>query len=477
MRVLDENKAYCRFFEDISKIPHGSKNEKALSDWIVAFAKARDLSWYQDDWHNVVVYKPASAGYEDHAPLMLQAHIDMVCEKNQDVEFDFEKDALKLKIEDGFLKADGTTLGADDGAGVAYMLAILDDASAKHPALECVFTTQEEIGLYGASGLDTSKLSAHRLINLDGGGEIQTLISAAGGLSCNLKKEPTPEPAVGNAYQISVGGCKGGHSGGEIDKERVNANKLLARILHELMKSFDVQLAMFCGGLKENAIPREAKSVVLLDASLAAVEEILHPFIQALKQENEAADAGLTIAVEAVEAPAQGYSKAASRELVKMMFLMPNGMVHRNLDLNQLVDASLNMGVVRMDEQQCSLEISLRSATDSMLDMLGDQVRETAELFGFEAAFSARYPGWAFEKTSALREQLKTVFKDMYGKELKLEAVHGGCECGIFRAIYDDMDIVTIGPITNDIHTPQEAMDLASFDRTYDLLTAFLEAL
>lgn len=477
MRVLDESKAYCRYFEDISKIPHGSKNEKALSDWIVAFAKARDLSWYQDDWHNVVVYKPASAGYEDHAPLMLQAHIDMVCEKNQDVEFDFEKDALKLKIEDGFLKADGTTLGADDGAGVAYMLAILDDASAKHPALECVFTTQEEIGLYGASGLDTSKLSAHRLINLDGGGEIQTLISAAGGLSCNLKKEPMLEPAAGNAYQISVGGCKGGHSGGEIDKERVNANKLLARILHELMKSFDVQLARFCGGLKENAIPREAKSVVLLDASLAAVEEILNPFIQALKQENEAADAGLTIAVEAVEAPAQGYSKAASRELVKMMFLMPNGMVHRNLDLNQLVDASLNMGVVRIDEQQCSLEISLRSATDSMLDMLGDQVRETAELFGFEAAFSARYPGWAFEKTSALREQLKTVFKDMYGKELKLEAVHGGCECGIFRAIYDDMDIVTVGPITNDIHTPQEAMDLASFDRTYDLLTAFLEAL
>lgn len=477
MRVLDESKAYCRYFEEISKIPHGSKDEKALSDWIVAFAKARGLSWYQDDWHNVVVYKPASIGYEDHAPLMLQAHIDMVCEKNQDVDFDFENDALKLKIEDGFLKAEGTTLGADDGAGVAYMLAILEDASAKHPALECVFTTQEEIGLYGAANLDKSKLSAHRLINLDGGGEIQTLISAAGGLSCNLTAAVKLEPAFGSAYRISVGGCKGGHSGGEIDKERVNANKLLARILHELMKSFELQLASFSGGLKENAIPREAQGVVLLNASIVEVEEKLKPFIHALKQENEAAEAGLTITVEAVEAPAQSYSKASTQAIVKMMFLMPNGMIHRNLELNQLVDASLNMGVVRMDDQQCNLEISLRSATDSMLDMLGDQVRETAEIFGFDAAFSARYPGWAFEKTSALRDQLKTVFQAMYGKELKLEAVHGGCECGIFRAIYDDMDIVTVGPITNDIHTPQEAMDLGSFDRTYALLTAFLEAL
>lgn len=477
MRVLDESKAYCRYFEDISRIPHGSKDEKALSDWIVAFARARGLSWYQDDWHNVIVYKPAAAGYEDHAPLMLQAHIDMVCEKNQDVVFNFEKDALKLKIEDGFLKAEGTTLGADDGAGVAYMLAILDDAAAKHPALECVFTTQEEIGLYGASGLDKSKLSAHRLINLDGGGEIQTLISAAGGLSCCLQAAPKLEKSEGNAYQISVSGCKGGHSGGEIDKERVNANKLLARILHELMKSFDVQLASFSGGLKENAIPREAQSVVFLNASLSAVEEKLKPLIQALKQENEAADADLMIAAQAIQAPLQSYTKAQTKNIIQMMFLMPNGMVHRNLDLDQLVDASLNMGVVRIDEHQCSLEISLRSATDSMLDMLGDQVRETAEIFGFTAAFSARYPGWAFEKTSVLRDQLKTVFKNMYGKELKLEAVHGGCECGIFRAMYDDMDIVTVGPITNDIHTPQEAMDLASFDRTYDLLTAFLEAL
>lgn len=477
MGVLNANVAHQRYFEELCQIPHGSKNEKAISDYLVNFAHQHNLRCVQDDMHNVIIYKDASKGYEDHPSLMLQAHIDMVCEKNQDVDFNFEQDALRLYIEDGFLKAKGTTLGADDGVGVAYMMAILADEHASHPALECVFTTQEEIGMFGAVALDKELLKARRLINLDGGGETQTLISAAGGILCHFKKEAKTEPCDAPLYQIKVTGLKGGHSGGEIHKERGNANKLIVRILYQLKKQFDVRLVSMNGGLKENAIPREASVEACIMGNKEEVFNIVNKMGDVIKQEYASSDDGVEIEVVEKGSVKTAWSKDDSDALIHALYLMPNGMRHRDLALNQLVDASLNLGVVHLDHTSVMAEISLRAAQDSMLEEMMDEVDLIAKTFHCETSYSSRYPGWAFVRESEMRDKLAAVFEAMYHQPLKLEAVHGGCECGIFKAIDPAMDIVTVGPITNDIHTPQEALDLASFDRTFSLLSAFIETL
>lgn len=474
--ILHHELAHQKYFEEMTAIPHGSYHEQAYSDYLVAFAKEHGLKWIQDTMYNVIIYKDASLGYEDHAPLLLQAHIDMVCEKNKDTQFDFETQALQLYIEDGFLKAKGTTLGADDGVGVAYMLALLADQDAKHPPLECAFTVQEEVGLFGAMALKKEYFHAKRMINLDDGGENATCTTSAGGMNVVMRKERILAPCTGNGYRIDVFGLQGGHSGGEIDKERGNANKLLARVLFVLNTTFGIQLSWINGGIKDNAIPREASAAFFCDAPMENIEACVQNMKKLFAQELEFSDAGVDVSLK-VEDVKRVLSIEDSDNVLTLLMTIPNGLRHHSMSMEGLSTASSNLGVITTNEDAIILHISLRGAMESYVDTMAMELDALAQTFGFSSDHEARYPSWSYRADSPMRECLKDVCQQVLGKPLQMVAVHGGLECGVFKAMDEDMDIVTMGPKMQDIHTPQEALDLASFDATFTLLKTYLEAL
>lgn len=474
--ILNHEMAHQKYFEEMTAIPHGSYHEQAYSEYLVDFAKAQGLKWIQDDMYNVILYKAASSGYENHAPVILQAHMDMVCEKNKDTEFDFEKDALKLYIEDGFLKAKGTTLGADDGVGVAYMLALLADQNAKHPPLECAFTVQEEVGLYGAMALKKEYFQAKRMINLDDGGENATCTTSAGGVNVIMRKERILVPSDDKGYQIDVTGLHGGHSGGEIDKEHGNANKLMARVLFTLNRRYGVQLSWLQGGIKDNAIPREASAAFVCHAEPEKVAASVQEMKTIFAKELEFSDTVVDVTVK--EADIDGVLCIEdSEEVITLLMTLPNGLRHHSMSIAGLSTASSNIGVVTTEEEAIIINASLRGAMESYVDTLAMEMDALAEVFNFTSEHEARYPAWSYRADSSMRECLQSVCQKVLGKELQLVAVHGGLECGVFKAMDEDMDIVTMGPKMQDIHTPQEALNLASFDATFQLLKAYLEEL
>ena len=316
--ILNHTVAHQKYFEEMTRIPHGSFHEEAYSAYLEEFAKAHQFTYERDEMNNIIIYKPASKGYETHEPVILQAHMDMVCEKHRDVDFDFSKDALKLKLEDGYLMAEGTTLGADDGVGVAYMLALLDDEEAKHPMLECIFTVQEEVGLFGALALKKEQLQARRMINLDDGGETATCISSAGGMNVVFTRPNLQVPIQKMAYRLDIKGLKGGHSGGEIDKERGNANRLLARVLYALYDTYDLQLHMIDGGDKDNAIPREATAVFFSNAPFAKLEKTVQKMAAVIKKELEFSDANVEVVIQETAAET-AMSIEDSENLLKLI--------------------------------------------------------------------------------------------------------------------------------------------------------------
>jgi len=472
---FDITKAHCKFFDDICKIPHGSKNEKELSDYLVDFAKTRNLRYIQDELWNVIIYKDATVGYETAKPLMIQAHIDMVCEKNKSSSHDFEKDALELIVEDGILKANGTTLGADDGVGVAYMLAILADDSLVHPPLECVFTTQEEIGLIGAIALKPEYINARRMISLDGGGETNTMLSSAGGCRVVVTKKMIYEDNTDATYHLAVRGLSGGHSGGEIHKEKGNANKLMARLIKEAMiAKNDIRLVSINGGLKDNAIPRECDAII---ASKVGKEKLAKAFNKTagdIKGELEFSDAGFYIEFDEVVKVTQCMDKTTTDEIINFIYLVPNGFRARSMAIEGLTLTSLNLGVITTECDTINCYFAIRSAIESAVDDLVNQVTTVATLASASYVIDSRYPGWNYSPESELRDIMQKCVHEQYGKDLDLIAAHGGCECGVFKAMHPDMDIIMVGPVSKYIHTPDEQLDLASFDRAYALLTSIV---
>lgn len=473
--ILNHEILHQKYFEEMTCIPHGSFHEEAYSAYLEAFAKEHHFDYERDEKQNVIIRKPASKGYEKHEPVILQAHMDMVCEKNRDVAFDFAKDALKLKLEDGFLMAEGTTLGADDGVGVAYMLALLDDEEAEHPMLECVFTVQEEVGLFGALALKKEQLHAKRMINLDDGGETASCISSAGGMNVIFTHPNLQVPCTEQAYRVDIKGLKGGHSGGEIDKERGNANRLLARTLYALNENFDMQIHLIDGGDKDNAIPREAFAIFLSDAPQANLQAKVQEMEAIFKKELEFSDAGIQVLFEKAEAET-AMSIEDSENLLKLLLCIPDGLHHHSMNIEGLSTASSNLAVVHCKED-IMINVSLRGALESYVDDLAVTMDILGEVFAFDTVHEARYPAWSYDEKSELREVMKRVCKELYDQELELLAVHGGLECGVFKALVPDMEIVTMGPIMSDIHTPQERLDMESFDRTYMFLKTFLENL
>ena len=477
---FDLDKPYCYYFNEICKIPHGSTNEKQLSDWIVSFAKERGLSYIQDDLFNVVIYKPASAGYEDHKGVIIQAHMDMVCEKESWSHHDFLADPLELYVEDTHLRAKGTTLGADDGMGCAYMLAILDDDTLSHPFLECCFTTQEEIGLVGALNLKPEYFKARQLINLDGAHEYRTYTSMGGGERVSLSKKVAFSPVTTSVYKLKIEGLLGGHSAGMIDKERANASKLAARVLYQLIqKGLILNLIGIKSGEKHNIITSEAEVLFACDSSMREIEEYVAIQNIAIAESYEFSDPNISISVTKENLSGQmAISVEESASIVELLYLLPYGEIAKSTVIADLPIASSNIGVVNLAEgQEVSIVLSIRSALDSWIAEMESQARLLGQLFGFEADTSGYYPGWKYEMHSPLREKMCKVFEEVYNRPLDCLAGHGGNECGVFKKMHPDMDIVTNGAIYGLIHTTEEFLDLESFDRSYAFLAHFLTQL
>ncbi|GHU74335.1 aminoacyl-histidine dipeptidase [Clostridia bacterium] len=479
-RVLDQSVPCFRFFEDLCEIPHGSGKEKALSDFLVAFAKKKKLWVNQDALGNVFVKKPASAGYEAAAPLLLQSHIDMVCEKNEDVDHDFLVDPLHLYIEDGWLKARGTTLGADDGCGVATMLAILDDDKLAHPALECVFTVEEETGMQGAAALDYSLLTARRMIGLDAAGETTTVASSAGGLRVRAHKKLARETYSGVGISLFVFGLQGGHSGIFINKERGNSIKIAGRVLYRVKREgIPFRLVDIHGGSKDNAIPRECTVVLACAGSdLARILAIVDVVREEVTRELAVSDDGfaLTVTTQSTQEWQVIPGKQTS-EMIDLLALLPNGVAAMSMSIPDLVQTSDNVGVISIEGAELVVLISLRSEIESRIEELCDRIVRLCQIFNTEYEIGSRYPGMEFQAASPFREHFASVMQELWGQELRVRTGHVGGEGGYFARHLPGIQIVTIGPFIQDVHCPDETMNVASFHKVYDFLVQFLARL
>ena len=452
----------------------------SISDFLVAFAKERGLWVYQDDVYNVIIKKPASAGAEGAPAVMMQGHIDMVCDKLAGVEHDFKTQGIDLVVKDGVLSANGTTLGADNGVAVALMLTILDDDSLVHPALECVFTTDEETGLVGAETLDKSQIDARIMINLDSEEEGVATVSCAGGVVATYTRPVTREHKAGSTLTLEISGLLGGHSGADIHLERGNGNLLMARMVERLMAAGDPALVTFNGGTKDNAINRECKAVLVYPdhAAAKAGAAIAASIVEDIKVELEVFDPGFACAI-AVEdgVEVDAMSKDDALALVRALRLAPNGVMRRNVAADGSVEVSSNIGVVAVTDDQIKILLSPRSSIKSLQDDVKDRIATLAEVLGFDVIFEYEYPGWSYVEHSPVREVFQESYRELFGTELRIESIHAGLECGLFADALPGLDAIAVGPQLYDVHTPDEHMELASFERFYVLLVDALRRL
>lgn len=481
MRVLEncEPKKVFYYFEEICKIPHGSGNTKQISDYLVSFAKERGLRYVQDELNNVVIYKPASPGYEKAPTVILQGHMDMVCEKRPDVEHDFTKDGLNLSVENGYISANGTTLGGDDGIAVAYGLALLDSDDLAHPALEVLITVDEEIGLLGAVGFDCSVLEGRRLINLDSEEEGNLWISCAGGLCGNSHIPVHRVQAEGEKIHVKVCGLLGGHSGAEIDKKRANANVLMGRFLYELKKQADYEILSLAGGQKDNVITRESNAELLTTAEqITAIKEYAALCQKKLREEYAGSDEGITIEITEKGHAAENVLHPTSREKV-LFYLMqvPFGVQKMSGTIEGLVETSTNFGILKLEEEELYASSGVRSSVEAARDAVSNKIEYLTEFLGGEYEIQGAYPAWEYRKDSSLRDKMVEVYKEMYGLEPKVVAIHAGLECGLFYKKMEGLDCVSIGPNMKDIHTSEEVLDIASTKRVWDYLVKTLAVL
>lgn len=480
MRVCEqlEPKRVFAYFEDICGIPHGSGNTKAISDYCVSFAKEHHFKWIQDESNNVIIFKDGSKGYETAEPVIIQGHMDMVCEKEHDVKIDFEHDGLNLYVDGDFLKARGTTLGGDDGIAIAYALAILEDDTLPHPPLEVVITVDEEIGLLGAESIDLSMLKGRKLLNIDSDEEGIFLTSCAGGLRADCKIPVSWTQADGTAYEIKVTGLLGGHSGSEISKERGNAIMLLGRVLYDIRQDISFSLANISGGCKDNAIPREAAATIFLPKEIESQEILarISSLNETLKKEYRASDAGIEVCGRKTECSDTKVLKEGS--LIKILFLlcnMPWGVQHMSTEIEGLVETSLNPGIMELGEDGFLLCFSVRSSVTSRKYELTGRLAFVTEFLGGDVEIHGDYPAWEYQAVSPMRELMAEVYEDLFQEEPKMQAIHAGLECGIFSGKIEGLDCISFGPNNFDIHTPQERLSISSTEKVWKLILEFLK--
>lgn len=462
------------YFEELCKIPHGSGNEEQVAKYIEAFARERGLFCIRDAKNNVFIRKEATEGYKGEGAYLLQGHTDMVCAKLTSSSHDFERDALDLYVEDGWLRARGTTLGGDDGIAVAFMLALLDGEISEHPTLECLFTVEEETGLGGAESFDYSVVTAKKMINLDSESEGEVCAGCAGGVRSKLDFAPALEKSSGDMITLSIDGLFGGHSGVEINCGRANAIVMAANILKEISKEQELALISIVGGEKDNAIPRmcEAKFIVEDSARAVATIEALDESIrEALVDEDKELKIALSVEndVEDVD------TLAVSERLVEMLNNIKVGVLSMSAHLEGLVEFSRNLGVIDVTSGGAYITYSSRSAKEEQIDLSIAQVNEKAENIGANVRHTGRYPGWDFLPDSELRDAYVQKYKEIMGKDVQTVVIHAGLECGIIKSRIPDMDIISIGPNMRNIHTPDEALQLDSCARLFEVLKAVLQ--
>lgn len=469
-----------KYFEKLSRIPRGSGNEKEVSDYLVSFAKEHSLEYVQDAVLNVIIKKKATPGYENVPSIILQGHMDMVCEKNKDTEHDFTKDSLKLRILDDMIYATGTTLGADNGIAVAMGLAILASNQYQHPAVELVVTTSEETGMDGVVALDPKDVEGRTLINIDSEEEGTLLVSCAGGVTAKTSI-PADWEAISDTtfipYGIKISGLKGGHSGMEIDKERGNANKLLGRILMSILAEKDFRLSSINGGAKNNAIPREAEAVVLVNADdKAFVEKKIAEYGNVFSTELRTSDADVKVEFEVLPTlPSEMLSKESTHHVVNYLYLAINGITSMSMDIKGLVESSLNLGVINTNKDSIEFISAIRSSVKSLKTDLYNRLVVTAKLNGGSVVGEGDYPEWAYSPDSKIRVIFENVYEQMYGKKPHITAIHAGLECGLFTEKFDSMDAISFGPNLYDVHTPNEHMSISSVQRTWEYLLEVLK--
>ena len=458
-----EPAAFFHYFEEISAIPRMSYHEEAIADYLVAFAKERGLEYIRDASNNVFIRMAASAGYEDRAPVLLQGHTDMVCEKNSDVDHDFLTEPLDLYIDGDYLRARGTTLGADDGVAVAMMLAVLDGALLEHPAVECLFTSSEEVGLDGAKGFDYSNLKARRMINLDSETLGEIIAGCAGGIRSEITLATSPVPFKGSAMRIAIAGLSGGHSGENIHEGRANANKLMGRLLAEAVTQCGAKIVSVNGGSKDNAIPRECEAIIAV-ADTGAAETVITDTAVLIARELIELDRRFTVTCEDVAAEAFMLDDKDTARVVALLCGVANGVLDMNRKIEGLVEFSRNLGVVKTNFDAVSMTFSSRSSMESRLDASVAELDAIARVVGAVTKHYARYPGWEFASVSPLRDAYAKAYHSVTGKDVVVKVIHAGLECGIIFASVPGMDIISIAPDLQNLHSPEGALNLPSVE-------------
>ena len=476
--VLDalEPRAVFRFFEELCAIPHGSGNTKAVSDYCVRFAAARNLEHYQDALGNVIIIAPAAPGYEDVPPVIVQGHLDMVCAKAPGCEKDMAAEGLDLFVDGDFIGARGTSLGGDDGAAVAMILALLDDPSLPHPRLEAVLTVDEETGMFGAKGLDVAPLKGRTMLNLDSEAEGVFTVSCAGGARVRLGWTPAREDVGGLPMTVTVSGLRGGHSGVEIDKGRGNANILMGRVLRAVGERVPMRLKSLRGGTADNAIPLSCEAVIAVNASDAeSLYAVIDGLCGALRAEYALTDPGLRLGVAPGQpGPYSVLTEADTARILDALTLTPNGIQAMSFALPGLPETSLNLGMLSLDESGAAMTFSVRSSVASRKRALIEKLRCVASVTGAETTVGGDYPAWEYRADSPLREKMVRLYRALYSAEPQVVAIHAGLECGLLAEKLPGLDCVSIGPQMIGIHTAQERMSVSSMARTWEFVKAIL---
>lgn len=467
-----------KYFEEISQIPRGSKNEKGISDYLRNFGESLGLETIQDESLNIIIKKPATPGYENAPGVVLQGHMDMVCEKNKSTNHDFMKDPIKLRIDGDYVYATDTTLGADNGIAVAMGLAILASNDIAHPALELLVTVDEEAGMTGAMALDGSLVKGKYILNLDSEEEGYLLVSCAGGVTAlsTLPVEFVKPEATKKAYLLEIKGLLGGHSGMDIIKQRGNANKILGRLLNLLNVDFDI--AKVEGGSKNNAIPREADCVIMvnndqIDAFTTQLKDITNIF----KHELRTSDPGLEIACSETNTPELILNSASKDKVIKMLNLIPNGIQTMSMDIENLVESSTNLGVLRTTDSTVTFECAVRSSVKSLKEDITARMELLVTELGGNLELISDYPAWEYAKDSNLEKVCIEAYKNLTGKEPIIMALHAGLECGLLLDKIPNAEAISFGPNMYDVHTPNEHLSISSTENTWKYLLEVLKSI
>lgn len=474
LKNINPEKVFA-YFEEISAIPRGSGHNDRIKEYCENFAKERNLRYVSDNAGNVIIFKAASKDCKSAEPVIIQGHLDMVWEKDESCNIDFETDGLELCVDGDYVYAKGTTLGGDDGIAVAMCLAILDSDDICHPPLEVVFTADEEIGMLGAAALDFDALTAKRMINLDSEAEGTLWVSCAGGVRADIDLTVNYETNNNKAFAVAVNGLHGGHSGAEIHKGYANANKVMGRVLEILSQRVDFSIVTINGGTADNAITRDC--ICVIKSASNEIENCIDDIFGTIKTDYVAVDPEICVSVKGADCFDKSMTSKSTKTAVALLNALPSGVVAMSREIDGLVETSLNLGILKTESDKVTYSFALRSGVDSEKEKLAARLVSLSDEFGCDIELYSDYPAWEYKKDSRLRDTMASIYNDMFGKEMTVTAIHAGLECGLFCGKIKGLDCVSLGPDMFDIHTPKERLSISSTERVWKFLLKVLESI